>query len=147
MTREELETRVALVYMTPRQRECIMQDIDLYVSDLQKENEEQKKLIEAYTSGNCPYCYNVGYISHQVGEYEYEQQQCGWCWTFEGSEFAVSERKRRIDELEGENKKAKGLIEDLLDVQNGCPLEKYRDLFEDTNKRAYEFLNLTSQGD
>ena len=38
-------------------------------------------------------------------------------------------------------KEAADIMMGLIDVQNGCPLEKYRDAFEETNARAREFIH------
>jgi hypothetical protein len=40
-----------------------------------------------------------------------------------------------------ELKEAVDIIEHLMSVQNGCPLEKYRKSFDEANRRGQAFIN------
>ena len=55
-------------------------------------------------------------------------------WNQRALESSFSRAQERL-------KEAADIMMGLIDVQNGCPLEKYRDAFEKTNARAREFIH------
>lgn len=48
--------------------------------------------------------------------------------------------EKRLEKVEEEKKEAVEIIQWLREVQNGCPLPKYEDSFNNANKMADRFI-------
>lgn len=77
------------------------------------ESEEKDKEISNLKTGECPQCDNTGSWGNQIGEEEYEQVKCEWCWRFPGSLFALNETKGYIASL---NSTITTLTKELLEA-------------------------------
>jgi len=93
----------------------------------------------------CPHC-------GKEGEHECEVWRCVWksfaeaFWQIHRGELYTPEQfiKDLVAaniRLREELKDAADIIESLMSVQNGCPLDKYRNSFEEANRRGQLFVD------